>query len=250
VTDFQTYDSVRIGLDPRGNLGQLATSPALAADLGAGREDDRAIFIDNHDVPRFVGRDAPDAATKARLEQAIVYLFTMPGTPVLYYGTEVALPGGPDPDDRRPMPWTGGDEDVRQLVRDIASLRQAIPSLQRGSFDEIQSERGLVVYDRRGGPDVAVIAINGDEPRSIDVPLAKLGLSGGALHRTLGPGTSGSIAAGTLRMTLAPRAAGVFLIGAAPDALGLPLWSIVVIAIAVLVAAAVTLARRRLPRRP
>ena len=250
VTDFQTYDSVRIGLDPRGNLGQLTTSPSLAADLGTGREDARAIFIDNHDVPRFVGRDVPDAATKARLEQAIVYLFTMPGTPVLYYGTEVALPGGPDPDDRRPMPWTGGDEDVRQLVRDVATLRQATPSLRQGSFDEVQSERGLVVYDRRGGPDVAVIAINGDETRSVDVPLAKLGLDAGVLHRTMGPGISGSVDGKTLRVTLAPRAAGVFLLGAAPDASGLPLWSLLLLAVAVvLLAAVVTLARRRFLRR-
>jgi len=250
VTDFQTYDSVRIGLDPRGNLGQLVTSPSLAADLGAGRENARAIFIDNHDVPRFVGRDVPDAATKARLEQAIVYLFTMPGTPVLYYGTEVALPGGPDPDDRRPMPWTGGDEDVRQLVRDVATLRQATPSLRQGSFDEVQSERGLVVYDRRGGPDVAVIAINGDETRSVDVPLAKLGLDAGVLHRTMGPGISGSVDGKTLRVTLAPRAAGVFLLGAAPDASGLPLWSLLLLAVAVvLLAAVVTLARRRFLRR-
>jgi len=246
VTDFGTYDSMRIGLDPRGNLGQLTTSPSLAADLGAGREDARAIFIDNHDVPRFVGRDSPDATTKARLEQALVYLFTMPGTPVLYYGTEVALPGGPDPDDRRPMPWAGGDEDVRQLVRDIATLRQAIPSLRRGSFDEIASERGLAVYDRRGGPDVAMVAVNGDELRTVDVPLAKLGLAGGLLHRTVGPGIRGTIDGGTLRMTLAPRAAGIFLVGAAPEGFVLPLWSMLLLAIAVVVvAAAVIVARAR-----
>jgi len=246
VTDFGTYDSVRIGLDPRGNLGQLTTSPSLAADLGAGREDARAIFIDNHDVPRFVGRDSPDEATKARLEQALVYLFTMPGTPVLYYGTEVALPGGPDPDDRRPMPWAGGDEDVRQLVRDVAMLRQAIPSLRRGSFDEIASERGLAIYDRRGGPDVAVVALNGDEQRAVDVPLAKLGLAGGLLHRTVGPGIRGTIDGSTLRMTLAPRAAGIFLVGAAPEGFVLPLWSMLLLGIAVVVvAAAVIVARAR-----
>jgi len=249
VTDFQTYDSMRIGLDPRGNLGQLTTSPSLAADLGAGREDARAIFIDNHDVPRFVGRDSTDAATKARLEQALVYLFTMPGTPVLYYGTEVALPGGPDPDDRRPMPWAGGDEDVRQLVRDVATLRQAIPSLRRGSFDELASERGLAIYERRGGPDVAVVAINGDEQRTVDFPLAKLGLAGGLLHRTMGPGIRGTINGSTLRITLAPRAAGIFLVASAPEGFVLPLWSMLVLAITVVVvAAAVMLARRRLPR--
>ena len=247
VTDFQTYDSVRIGLDPRGNLGQLATSPALATDLGAGREDARAIFIDNHDVPRFVGRDTPDAATKARLAQALVYLFTMPGTPVLYYGTEIALPGGPDPDDRRPMPWAGTDETIRQLVRDLATTRLAIPSLRRGSFDELQSERGLVVYERRGGPDVAVVAINGDEQRSVEVPLTKLGLDGGDLHRAIGTGTSGRIEGGTLRMTLAPRAAAIFLLGAAPS--GPPLWSILLLGVVVLLIAGAFAISVRLRRR-
>jgi alpha-amylase len=248
VTDFQTYDSVRIGFDPRGNLGQLTTSPSLAADLGAGNEDRRAIFIDNHDVPRFVGRDAPDAATKARLAQAVVYLFTMPGTPVLYYGTEIALPGGPDPDNRRAMPWTGGDDTVGQLVRALATMRQAIPSLRRGSFDEIQSERDLIVYARSGGPDVAVVAINGDGQRFVEVPMSRLGLEVGVLHRTMGPGTSGRIDGATLRITLAPRAAGIFLIGAAPTA-GLPLWLILLIALALLFAAAITLTLGRRLRR-
>jgi alpha-amylase len=248
VTDFQTYDSVRIGLDPRGNLGQLATSPSLAIDLGPGREDARAIFIDNHDVPRFVGRDPPDPATKARLEQALVYLFTMPGIPVLYYGTEVALPGGPDPDDRRAMPWSGGDETMRQLVRDLATIRQAIPSLRRGSFEELQSERGLLVYDRRGGRDVAVIAMNGDEQRSVDVPLAKLGLDAGVLHRTMGPGTGGRIEGGTLRITLAPRAAAIFLVGASGTA-GLAPWSMLLFAIVALVLAAIAVTTLTLRRR-
>ncbi|MEK6226160.1 MAG: alpha-amylase family glycosyl hydrolase [Chloroflexota bacterium] len=255
VTDFQTYDSVRIGLDPRGNLGQLATSPSLAVDLGLGREDARAIFIDNHDVPRFVGRDAADAATKARLEQGLVYLFTMPGTPVLYYGTEVALPGGPDPDDRRPMPWTDGNEDVRQLVRDVATLRQAIPSLRRGIFDEIQSERGLLVYGRRGGPDVAVVAINGDEPRSFDVPMSRLLINNGVLHRMFGLGASGKIEGGTLHMTLAPRAAAVFLIGDSAglggelSGLGLIPLAIIVLAFALLIAALFREVYRALRRR-
>lgn len=253
ITDFGTYDNVRIGFDPRGNLGQLVTSPSLAADLGAGNEDRRAIFIDNHDVPRFAGRDVPDAATTARLEQALVYLFTMPGTPILYYGTEVALPGGPDPDNRRPMLWSGGEGTVRQLVRDLATLRQAIPSLRHGSFDEIQNERGLVVYDRRGGPDVAVVAINGDEQRSVDVSLAKLGLRGAVLHRILGVGVGGSVKGGVLTMSLAPRAAAVFLVGDAASEgdspLGLILLGIIVLAFALLIAAFAREVYRALRRR-
>ena len=128
-----------------GNLAQLPLPPSLAAvDLGAGHENARAIFIDNHDVPRFVGRDPPDAAAKARLVQALVYLFTMPGIPILYYGTEVALPGGPDPDNRRPMSWTGGDDAMRQLVRDLATTRQASPAPRRVQGAERATRRDRV----------------------------------------------------------------------------------------------------------
>jgi hypothetical protein len=147
------------------------------------------------------------------------------------------------------MPWTGGDDDLRQLVRDLATLRQAIPSLRRGSFDEIASERGLALYDRRGGPDVAVIAINGDEPRSVEVPLANLGLGGGVLHRTLGPGASATIDGATLRMTLAPRAAGVVLLGAAGDAMFAPsVWWMVALTLTILAIAAAIIATRRRER--
>ena len=251
VTDFQTYDSIRIGLDPRGNLGQLATSPSLAADLGAGRDDARAIFIDNHDVGRFVGRDTPDAATATRLEEAIVYLFTMPGTPVLYYGTEVALPGGPDPDDRRLMVWTGGNEDVRSLVIRLAHLRQATPSLQRGSFTEILTERSVVVYARTAPPgDSAVVLVNGDDERSVDVPLARFGMAGAAIRQTLGPGSRVSLDGGDLRVKLLSREATVVLVGQPPQS-EIPAWSAFLLAIVALLAVGalrITLARRRSPR--
>ena len=251
VTDFQTYDSIRIGLDPRGNLGQLATSPSLAADLGAGRDDARAIFIDNHDVGRFVGRDTPDAATATRLEEAIVYLFTMPGTPVLYYGTEVALPGGPDPDDRRLMVWTGGNEDVRSLVIRLAHLRQATPSLQRGSFTEILTERSVVVYARTAPPgDSAVVLVNGDDERSVDVPLARFGMAGAAIRQTLGPGSRVSLDGGDLRVKLLSREATVVLVGQPPQS-DIPAWSAFLLAIVALLAVGalrITLARRRSPR--
>jgi hypothetical protein len=94
-----------------------------------------------------------------------------------------------------------------------------------------------------------VVAINGDDPRSIDIPLDKLGLTAGVLHRTMGPGTSGAVDGTVLRMTLAARAAGIVLIGAGSDGLGLPVWATLLLAVAVVVAAGVTLARRRPPRR-
>ena len=48
-------------------------------------------------------------ATIRRLELAYTLLLTVRGTPLLYYGDEIALPGGGDPDNRRDFPggWAG-----------------------------------------------------------------------------------------------------------------------------------------------
>jgi glycosidase len=65
-------------------------------------------FLGNHDTPRFfhlaggVERQI-DALIRTRL--ALTFLFTTRGIPQLYYGDELAMEGGPHPDNRRDMPW-------------------------------------------------------------------------------------------------------------------------------------------------
>jgi neopullulanase len=87
-----------------------------------------------------------DPAAYARLGRAIAVLFTMPGIPFLYYGDEVAMPGGGDPDNRRDMIWEGPLASVamssetltppqtalRELVRDLGRARADHAALRRG----------------------------------------------------------------------------------------------------------------------
>ena len=58
-------------------------------------------LLDSHDTQRLMSRfDDPD-----KFWQQLAILFTMPGSPCIYYGTEIAMEGGFDPDCRRCMPW-------------------------------------------------------------------------------------------------------------------------------------------------
>lgn len=171
ITDFQTYESIKQGLAERPDLSRLTWPPALATNLLPAHENARATFIDNHDVPRFVGRSEPDEDTKRRLARALVYLFTMPGTPVLYYGTEIALRGGPDPDNRRVMPWDERNADVRALATRVAALRRDHAVLRRGEFRELQSGDTELVYARVLGGDLAIVAFNGSDDKPMDVRL-------------------------------------------------------------------------------
>jgi alpha-amylase len=249
VTDFQTYESLGIALARSGNISQLTLPPGLAADLGPGRDDLRATFIDNHDVARFVGADPPDADARARLAQALAYLFTVPGTPVLYYGTEIALAGGRDPDDRRSMPWTGGDVATRDLVQQLALLRRDTPALRRGSFVELVSERSAAAYARVLGDERIVVAFNADptDARSVQVPLGPLGLST-ATAEPLAVTAAGLRAVGDgLEIGLAPRGYAVLRLLPAPTG-GAPAWAIVASLLAIVLAITVLLGRSRLRR--
>ena len=106
-------------------------------------------FLDTHDTMRAVtrcgGRDA--------FYQQLALLMTMPGSACIYYGTEIALEGGDDPDCRRPMPWNrieGGkyDRELR-LCGDLIALRRKYPEARLGtvSWKHFRQKR-LVCYSR------------------------------------------------------------------------------------------------------
>lgn len=89
-------------------------------------------LMDSHDTDRLFTRSGSEDA----FFQQLALLFTLPGSPCIYYGTEVALPGGHDPDCRRCMPWdkmntTENQQRIDQLRRLIA-LRRTLPELRDG----------------------------------------------------------------------------------------------------------------------
>jgi cyclomaltodextrinase len=88
-------------------------------------------FLDNHDMNRFLWRVAGD---QRRLRLAALCQFTLPGPPILYYGTEVGLsqlePVGRLEEARLPMPW-GNDQDASLLAfyRDLIAFRRQTPGV-------------------------------------------------------------------------------------------------------------------------
>jgi cyclomaltodextrinase len=97
------------------------------------------LVLDNHDTPRLTTL-VPDPAARrlARLLQ-----FTLPGCPVIYYGSELAMPGGADPTNRAPMRWdlcNDANEEL-QLVKNLVAIRRANPALVHGDYRALESER-------------------------------------------------------------------------------------------------------------
>jgi cyclomaltodextrinase / maltogenic alpha-amylase / neopullulanase len=130
--------------------------------------------LDSHDSPRFVTMAGGD---RAALRLAMLLQATLPGAPCIYYGDEVGLEGGPDPDCRRAFPWdaTRWDRGLREFVRQALALRHAHPAIRRSDVRILAAEGDAIVYERRDGREAFLVALNaGEAARSvpIDIPTA------------------------------------------------------------------------------
>jgi glycosidase len=109
---------------------EAAFAPAMA----------RARLLDNHDMHRFLWLAQGDTR---RLKLALTFLMTLPGFPILYYGTEVGLsqrtgPPGKDAHSREPMPW-GNEQraDVLAHTRWLIARRAQLTALRRGHLARV-----------------------------------------------------------------------------------------------------------------
>lgn len=180
-----------------------------------------ARIVGNHDTTRFVSEAVGDAyqdgwgaspAIQPPFEQpyrralmALTFAMTAGGLPVLYYGDEVGLAGGGDPDCRRVMPDFLKELDGFQgwLLENVARLgraRLAVPALRHGSRSVVLAEPALAVSVRQpaagegGGAAVVVLAREAAERELAGLPdgeyrdlfsEGRLVVQGGVAHLSL-----------------------------------------------------------------
>ncbi|MEF2280362.1 glycoside hydrolase family 13 protein [Deinococcus sp. YIM 134068] len=128
-------------------------------------------LLDSHDTARYLTAVGGDA-TASRL--ATVFQMTYLGAPCIYYGDEVGLPGGPDPDCRRAFPWhdeASWDRETLRLTRTLTAARHASEALRRGSFHVTHAQGDHLVFVRGHEGGNAHVALNcGFDPARL--PLA------------------------------------------------------------------------------
>ena len=104
-------------------------------------------LLDSHDTPRALYRCGED---KRKMKLLAAMQLLLPGMPFIYYGDEVGMTGGRDPDCRRGMLWdeTRQDRDMLAYYRRLITIRKAYPALD-GDEMTADDENGLVTI-RRG----------------------------------------------------------------------------------------------------
>lgn len=104
-------------------------------------------LLDSHDTHRFFTQVGED---RRKLESALAVLYLFVGSPCIYYGTEVALPGGYDPDCRRTMDWERAEkrDETWQWICRLAKMKREEPALHTTEI-EVYAE-GNVFCLKRG----------------------------------------------------------------------------------------------------
>lgn len=117
-------------------------------------------FMDNQHTHRFT-RDTitNNEHPGPRWKLALTYLYTTPGIPFVYYGSEIAVDGGEEPDNQRQMDFRT-DKELIDYITNIAKLRKQLPSLTRGSYEVLHEKNGMIVYKREYEGETTVVALN------------------------------------------------------------------------------------------
>jgi glycosidase len=102
------------------------------------------------------------------------------GAPSIYYGSEVAMEGGKDPDCRRPFVWDYAKDaprtEVLEWYRKLGQLRRAQPALRTGEFQTVLAEGRTYAFTRTLGEDRFLVVMNaGMAPAAATVDLSRWG---------------------------------------------------------------------------
>ena len=130
-------------------------------------------LLDSHDTKRL----RSDTKNLDQYFAQLAVLFAMPGSPCIYYGTEIAMPGSYDPDCRRCMPWddieAGRFKERIEMVSKLIHLRASEPLLKGRNFhfpDDFADNPRVIQFRKMGWVDTYVEVIVNCSDEDIEVP--------------------------------------------------------------------------------
>jgi cyclomaltodextrinase len=114
-----------------------------------------------------------------RMKLSVLLQMTYIGAPMIYYGDEIGMEGGKDPDCRRCMEWDPKkwDTELHGLYKKLIKIRQSSPALRRGTFRTLLAENSIktFAFERQLNSHLAYVAINKrGKPVKIEMPVHPL----------------------------------------------------------------------------
>lgn len=182
-------------------------------------------FVDLHDISRFMSQ--PGASVES-LKNVFTFLLTARGIPMIYYGDEVAMQGGDDPDNRRDFPggWKGDPKDafeaagrtpeqqglVEHLQR-VGSLRANLEPLRRGAMVELHAGKDDYAFMRSSAKGSVLVVFNrAAEEHELKIPVEGSQFADGTpLKDALGNAPAATVRERVVTVRMPPNSGAVYL---------------------------------------
>jgi neopullulanase len=191
VFDFPLFDALRGVISGGASIETIVQ--VLSRDRLYPHPELLVPFLGNHDVPRLASLPGMD---QAKLKLAFSLLLTMRGIPEIYYGDEIGMTGGGDPDNRHDFPGgfpgdkqnafakSGRTPEQQALfahVQRLLALRRSHAALRHGQLWNIFWNKNAYAFARTSASErILIVANAGSKPQAVDLALADTPLSGAA----------------------------------------------------------------------
>lgn len=94
-----------------------------------------------------------------RVKIALGVSMMLPGTPIMTYGTEIAMNGKQSPESLQGMDFRTKD-DIIKYIGQLQALRNGSKALQMGNYKELKNENGFIVFERYNDSERWIIVVN------------------------------------------------------------------------------------------
>ncbi|HVM76173.1 MAG TPA: alpha-amylase family glycosyl hydrolase [Candidatus Saccharimonadales bacterium] len=223
VFDFPTYFALRDVLFNGAPAGRLTN--VLRQDSLYPHPDYLVLFFGNHDTTRFA--NAPGASL-GKDKLAFGLALTLRGIPEIYYGDEIGMAGGEDPDNRHDFPggWAedqgnaftaeGRTPDQQQLfayVQKLLRLRAENESLRGGRLWHLAVDESAYVFLRETDEEKLVVAFHdGNTSKTMNVSLKDTPAKGITSVSPMFGEAQAELAGDQLKLTLPRQSLSIFVL--------------------------------------
>ena len=118
-----------------------------------------------------------------QLQYVVAFIqYTYAGAPTVYYGDEIGMVGGDDPDDRRAFEWGKGNKELVEWYAKLAAIRRQYPALRTGDVKAFAPTADVMGYVRSDAADTLIVMANrASGAASVELDLEELGVSASTL---------------------------------------------------------------------
>lgn len=166
VTNYVLHKALYSGHNDHNYFEVAHTIKYVANQLGDYRR--LYTFADNHDVERIASK----LKNKAHLVPTYILLYTLPGVPSLYYGSEFAIEGRKERFSDHSLRPALNLNDFANCVKEnritllialLGQLHQKNPALSYGSYRELLLRTGQFVFAREWNGESVIVAVNNED---------------------------------------------------------------------------------------